>query len=139
MRRKLFGTLFAVVAAIAILIGVQTPAQAESRGCGSGTYCYVEQDTSSGYCDAVVEFGKTSYAYATFENYDAGWDCTGWLERSTDDGSNWYKISGYHTTYSTFVKTTDGTAQYWDGPGYLARACFHLNFSGATIHCTAGI
>jgi hypothetical protein len=117
---------------------LQIAAPAESSFCGAG-YCDVEQDTDTGYCDAIVQFGNANYAYASFEDFNAGWDCTGWLERSTDGGNHWYLESGYHVVYSTFVETQDATGQYWDGGGYLARACFHLNFSGAATHCSRGI
>lgn len=137
MRRKLLRTMLAALGVGAIVLGTQTAAQAETRG-GTSTWQEVQQDTASGYCRAEVEFyGTTSYAQALFYNYKAGWDCTMWLERSTNNGASWYLISGYHTLRDIAPDADlDSTYPYWDGPGYLARACFHLNFSGAAKHCT---
>ena len=138
MRNKLFAVVLAVVAATAVVFGPQTAAQAEESGFG-----WVQQDTDTGYCRAeaaYIQEPNGTYAYATFFNNDAGWACTGWLERSTNGGQSWYLVSGYHTIASSASTLhLDQTDIYWDGPGYEARACFHLNFSGAAHHCSGDI
>lgn len=139
MRKTLVRTLFALIGVTAILLGTPTVANAETRG-GTSTFQEVQQDTDYGFCRAeVYRYGTNSYAYALFYNDHAGWDCTMWLERSTDGGATWYTVSGYHTVYDLSTEDLDSTYPYWDGPGYLARACFHLNFTGAAKHCTYGI
>lgn len=137
MRRKAFSALLTVIGAGTIVLGAQTAAQAEWRDKDAG-YAEVGQDTQTGYCEALVESEYDArYAFGTFINKNAGWSCTGWLERSTDGGHTWYRISGYHTVADgNSVTNTAYTGQYWDTDGYYARACFHLNFSGAANHCT---
>jgi hypothetical protein len=44
--------------------------------------------------------------------------CVGWLERSTDGGNTWSRVSGEHDLYGGESVTT---YNYWDGAGYLAR------------------
>lgn len=137
MRRKAFSALLTVIGASAILLGAQTAAQAEWRDKDAG-YAVVGQNTQSGSCEALVEPEYDArYSYGHFINENAGWSCTGWLERSTDSGHTWYRISGYHTVADGgSVTNEDSTGQYWNSDGYYARACFHFNFSGAANHCT---
>ncbi|WP_426507216.1 hypothetical protein ACPPVO_53795 [Dactylosporangium sp. McL0621] len=134
--------LFTVVGAAAILLGAQTAAQAQTNGGSSSAgVAWVQQDTSTGYCQAEVklDLGTTTYVYGSFVNQHAGLSCIGWLDRSTDGGSYWYTISGYHTVGSYSTAQYDATGDYWDGIGYLARACFRLNFAGSATHCSYGI
>jgi hypothetical protein len=143
MRKKLFRTLFTVVGAIAILLGTQTAAQAETRGDDGPYTSWVEQDTATGLCYAQVSLTYTPtayYAYGWFSDYQAGWSCTGWLERSTNFGSTWSEVSGNHEVYSVPGETSHAqTGNYYDGNGYLARACFTLAFSGSATHCSAAL
>jgi hypothetical protein len=140
MRKKLFRTLFTVVGAIAILLGTQTAAQAETRGNYGADNSWVEQDTATGYCLAEVNTvysGGSLYAYGAFGDEQAGWSCTGWLERSTNSGVTWSEVSGDHIVYSKpGIYDHAQTGNYYDGLGYLARACFKLSFSGAATHCS---
>jgi hypothetical protein len=139
MRRRLFQTLFAAVGVTAVLLGTQTAAHAETHG-GTDTWQVVQQNTDDGYCRAEVgQYGTTAYARALFYNDHAGWDCTMWLERSTDYGKTWFLISDRHTLRDLSTADLDSTYPYWDGSGYRARACFHLNFAGAAKHCTYAI
>lgn len=138
MRKRLSGVLIAVVAVVAAVFGAQSPARAEDRGSN-----WVEQLTASGYCRAWIDTTLNSagsvVAYAEFDDLDPGWTCEGWLERSTDGGKHWYIISGYHLLDSVPVVESDSTGTYYDGVGYLARACFQFTFSGAATHCTYGV
>lgn len=137
VRRRLLLALVTVGASVAVLVGVAAPAQAETKSAN-----WVEQVTASGYCYAEVDLRTNSannvVAHGHFENFLAGWTCTAWLERSTDGGGHWSTVSGYHTLDSIPGLVEDGTGDYYDGVGYLARACFHLDFTGAANHCTYG-
>jgi hypothetical protein len=139
MPKKLYSMLFAAVGITAVLAGTQTAAQAKTYG-GDSDVEWVRQDTASGYCNAWADerYSPDNYVRAHVSNAHAGWSCTGWLERTTDWGLHWYRASGYHTVASqagdiNYAETGD----YWNGAGYLARACFKLNFSGAANHCTS--
>jgi hypothetical protein len=137
MRRKVLRTLSVVAGVTAILVGTQTAAQAETRG-GTSTFQEVQQNTARGYCRAEVYLYSNNYAQARYYNDHAGWDCTMWLERSTNNGATWSMQAGAGATLKNLSGKADlaKTYEYWDGPGYLARACFHLNFAGAAKHCT---
>jgi hypothetical protein len=138
MAKKLFGVLVAVVAAAGVLLGAQTAAHAETKNDN-----WVRQDTSTGYCEARVNTTVHSdnnkrYAMGIFKNYQAGWSCIGWLERSVN-GGRWYRISDEHPVLSLWDWTEmDATGDYYDGDDYRARACFKFTFSGAATHCTYG-
>jgi hypothetical protein len=139
IRRSLLRALFAFVSVAAILLGAQATALADTHG-GTSTFQEVQQNTDYGYCRAEVYVYPNSYAQGLFYNDHAGWDCTMWLERSTNGGATWFVVSGYHTLRDLSTSADlDSTYEYWDGAGYLARACFHLNFAGAAKHCTYGI
>jgi hypothetical protein len=136
MVKRLFGVLVVVAATMGVLLGAQTAAQAETKN-----YNWVQQDTSTGNCKAIVytyidSDNDKKYAWGSFENYQAGWSCIGWLERSVNGGS-WYMVSDRHTVLSLWGMTKKGaTGGYYDGPDYRARACFKFSFSGAATHCT---
>lgn len=74
-------------------------------------------------CNADMTFkwdgNGNDYARANF--YLAGNTCMAWLERSTNYGETWSVISGIH--YSLAPPYHGSTGYYWDGDGYLARAC----------------
>ncbi|WP_329475152.1 hypothetical protein OG555_25955 [Kribbella sp. NBC_01484] len=139
MRRRVLRTLSVAVGVTAILVGTQTAAQAETRG-GTSTWQEVQQDTAAGYCRAEVQLYSNNYARAFYYNDHAGWNCTMLLERSTNNGATWSSVAG-----TAILQNLSGaadlasTGEYWDGPGYLARACFHLNFAGAAEHCTYAV
>jgi hypothetical protein len=139
MPRKLSRILFAVAATVAITLGTQTAAQAAAIG-DEPNGSYVVQSTATGRCEAHIVLSQidgTLNAYGWFLNDYASWSCTGWLERSTDGGIHWYMVSGTHTVASDPNNIhVDNTAFYYDATTYFARACFHLNFSGAATHCT---
>ena len=81
--------------------------------------------TSSTFAEAYFLADNTSYT----EN--------AWMERSTDGGQTWSTVSGVHAMSSSGSVTTYA---YYDGPGYLARACFQFtSWSGAAVHCSTGI
>lgn len=88
-------------------------------------------------------YSKTTPASAKAEFYDyhTGYTMNGWLERSTDGGQSWYQVSGIHSLSSTHsTEQEQTTGQYYDGPGYLARACFQFtSWSGAAVHCGPAI
>jgi hypothetical protein len=97
--------------------------------------------TSKGECLTGVVSGaspksSTSTAGAVFLNQSSGTTCTGWLERTKNDGKTWYNESASHTIGNVSGTTTYAiTATYADGAGYKVRACVRLA-SSSTVHCT---
>jgi len=153
--KKFLNTSIAAAGAVTLFLGVPVPAQAQVVGAqtvvpaqtgGGGSaigYAWVDQATSTGDCYAEVFYSPgpkddPAFAEGYFDNSEAGWTCTGWLERSTNGGSSWYQVSGSHPLASLSYSEA-WTDNYYDGPGYLARACFQFSFAGAAIHCTAAI
>ena len=137
MRIKSFFAAFAVAASVAGVLSAPTAAQAETKEDN-----WVQQDTEFGFCSAQVSLYTTNgkqYASGGFTNTWSGQDCYGWLERSTNGGNSWSLVSGVHLLTPPFKETYDNTGLYYDGPGYLARACFHFGFTGAAHHCTNGV
>lgn len=135
MRKKLLSVVFAVVAAGAIVLGTQTAAQAETRG-GDTSWTWVQQDSSTGFCRAESPRVGTNVS-GIFMNYMVSYGCTGWLERSTNNGSSWTRVSGYHDLAEAYeVTNSASTNLYYDGNYYVARACFRMDFAGAATHCT---
>ena len=118
----------------------------------NGRWADVNQTTASGWANAALQFvdasgdpinSKTTpaFAQATFSNVETGYTMNGWLERSTDGGKTWYQESGIHTLSTTLTSVADQTTDgYYDGSGYLARACFQFtSWSGAAVHCSPAI
>jgi hypothetical protein len=135
MRQRLVGGLAALLGATALVLGIQAPAHA-----GDVSDYEVIQYTNSGLCYAILEkdplSGKDHYVSGLFSNQGSGFTCIGMLERSTDGGAHFTVVSGYHYLASGPTPTVGQTGDYWDGPGYLARACFYFDFSGSAVHCT---
>lgn len=136
-----------VVAAGALLLGVGTGAQADTVVQGTN-YSQVTQTTTAGVASAEAYwsdtsgnpvYSKTSTTYVTgyIADTDSGYTLNGWLERSTDGGKTWFTVSSVHSLSGNSSVTTYG---YYDGPGYLGRACFQFtSWSGAAVHCNDGL
>jgi hypothetical protein len=135
--------------AAACTIGIALGATGTSAQADPATSATVTQTTANGEATGTVVWTdqsesidldtKTSatYAYAYFYAQYTTYTENAWLERSTDGGETWSTVSGVHTLDSEGFVSTDA---YYDGPGYLARACFQFtSWSGAAVHCTAGI
>ncbi|TDT98295.1 hypothetical protein EDD99_6522 [Streptomyces sp. 846.5] len=134
-------TALTLAAAGALALGVQADAQAST-----GTD-QVRGDTWSYNCEfqllATWDGLGDDYAAAKIINwgYDApGEDCQGWLQRYHN--GSWTTVSGIHDVVNTASGGTysQQTYNYWDGSGYLARACGQLiNNSGVAqgVVCTA--
>jgi hypothetical protein len=90
---------------------------------------YVGQSNSHDYAQAGV------YESSQFKDNESG-DCEGWLERSTDGGHNWNMLGDLH--FTTGRGTSDATGWYYDGPGYMARACARDTWKANPDTCTAG-
>ena len=135
--------------AAACTIGIALGASGTSAKADPAVSASVSQTTAEGVMTGTVVWTtqtesidlstKTSstYAYAYFyADYTSFYE-NAWLERSTDGGETWHTVSGVHAMDSYEFVSTDA---YYDGPGYLARACFQFtSWSGAAVHCTAGI
>ncbi|MBF9069076.1 hypothetical protein [Streptacidiphilus fuscans] len=136
----------ALVAAVSLttVLGVTTAAQADTTFTGVN-YAGVYQTTADGSGLAQVDWTtgtKTApaFAHAYIENSHTGYSLNGWLERSTDGGKTWYTVSGVNALNNGSVDSTVQTYDYYDGPGYLARACFQFtSWSGAAVHCSPAI
>lgn len=141
MKRKPLRTLVTATGVAALVLGAQTVAQAETHG-GDGDTQWVQQNTSSGWCRATLEVWKTDnglMAKGVFANDHANYDCTGWLERSSDLGLTWKRISGLHDVLSKPTGEQISSTGNYSDQGYYARVCFHLDFSGAATHCSASL
>lgn len=122
----------AVVAAIALPVGT---AHADTVIDG-GWYSDVTQTTANGYGEAQVAWvdstgsyfasnkNTPAYAQGVFEDVNTNYTLNAWLERSTDGGATWSYLSGIHALNSSSTPQDVWTYAYYDGPGYLARACF---------------
>ena len=132
--KKIFKVLVPVLAGGALLLGTATSAVAETKVDEPGMY-YVTQDTATGDCMAELFHGSGDFVRGTFYNDDSSYTCEGWLERSTNDGASWSLLSDYHTLASGAAD--QNTDDYYDGPGYWAKACFKFtSWAGAATHCT---
>jgi hypothetical protein len=84
-----------------------------------------------GELDANDNAGATRwYARGSFSN--TGASCYVWLERSTNGGKSWHRVSAEHRIDPGQHVTT---YWYWDGAGYLARVCIDPTFP--TASCSA--
>lgn len=149
MRRSFKAAIGA--AALGITLVSAGTAQADTVD-SNGRWAEVTQTTASGWASADLQFvdgsgnpinSKTAPAFvqATFYDVETGYTMNGWLERSTDGGNSWYRVSGTHTLSATLTSTDEATTDpYYDGPGYLARSCFQFtSWSGAAVHCSPAI
>lgn len=138
-------------AALGIVLVSAGSAQADTVDT-NGRWAEVTQTTTSGWAEAALQFVDSSgnpinskttpaYAEATFFDVETGYTLNGWLERSTNGGSTWTQESGIHALSSTLSSTDESTTDpYYDGPGYLERACFQFtSWSGAAVHCSPAI
>ena len=107
-----------------------------ANGLGEGYVWWV-----NGSGDPVDSKSTPAFAEAEFYDYQTGYTLNGWLERSTDGGKTWTQVSGTHALSSTTTDSSSApTDGYYDGPGYLARACFQFtSWSGAAVHCSPAI
>jgi hypothetical protein len=101
----------------------------------------VNYSISKGSCEggvvsAASPKSSTSTAGAVFLNQSSGRTCTGWLERTNNNGKTWYNESASHTIGNVSGTTTYAiTAAYHDGTGYKVRACVRLSGS-STVRCS---
>jgi hypothetical protein len=143
MRYRTARTVLTLGAAFVALLAGGSAAQAETTWTGVN-YAGVAQTTDLGTGWAQVDWNAGSkttpaYAYAYIDNGHTGFALKGWLERD-HDGEGWQRISDYHYLDDTGSDTHAETDQYYDGPGYLARACFQFtSWAGAATHCTPAI
>jgi hypothetical protein len=101
----------------------------------------VSSSTSEDSCQAAVVSAASpksskSTAGAVFINQSSGHTCTGWLERTNNNGKTWYNESASHSIGNVSGTTAYAiTATYADGTGYKVRACLRLSGSSA-VHCS---
>jgi len=142
--RKLMKAALVVTVSLGTVLGVTTAAQADTTFTGAN-YAGIYTDTAAGVALAQVDWTtgtKTApaYAHAYIENSHTAYSLNGWLERSTDGGKTWSIESGINALNDGSADTSVQTYDYYDGPGYLARACFQFtSWSGAAVHCSPAI
>lgn len=142
MRKSAKMTLV-LAAALGALIGSGGAASADTTWTGVN-YAGVDQDTALGSGWAQVDWNAGSktapaYAYAFIDNGHSGYSLNGWLERSHNGGA-FERVSGIHALNDGSADASVLTDAYYDGPGYMARACFQFtSWSGAAVHCTPAI
>lgn len=112
-----------------LVVGTETyPAPTianEGHGCSTGLY------------SAQVSAGAPAYVAAIGSNVYAGVNCTVELERSANKGKSWNVIAPKLIVTPATVVTDAKTANYYDGPGYEARAC--IVAAKGVLHCGAAI
>src|SRR5512146_1895550 len=134
MRKQLAAAAVTACIAAGGLVASAPGARADQSSCGQWSVtlysCWVGQGTAQGSGQARVYFdGSTGLAAGSFSN------TSGFSMRSSlqiDYGT------GYVTVWSSdnFI----GLSPWFDDSGYLARACFQFtSWSGAALHCTAGV
>jgi hypothetical protein len=138
------------IAAVAVLTGAApafaSAATAPATAAG-GNHLYndvagTEAGNSAGFCEAYVlstRLSASDPAYVTmlFGNVHAGTGCTGSLERSAHGGP-WQTVSRGSLPSAGSLVTFRTTPDYYDGPGYRARACFTMSgVRGAA--CTSAV
>jgi len=104
---------------------VAAPSGLPASGGGSKEYGYF---TYNAYCngDMTVKWDGNGNDYARGNFYLGDGSCEGWLERKAP-GGQWTLVSGIHLG----LPYHQSTGWYWDGPGYLARACvgiYHTDY-----------
>lgn len=120
-------------AAVGLMLGSAAPALADTQ------QAYVAGSLTgdgTGACEvfllsAQVSAGGPAYVSAVVANSGTK-TCTGWIERSTNKGKTWTTVSPRvavpHSTPPAYAKTAD----YYDGPGDLARACYQYGTGKAS-------
>lgn len=110
------------------------------QGTADGEGIAVVSWTNAAETEGPTTKTSSTYAMATIINDYSGFALNGWLERSTNGGNTWSNVSSVHAFNNGSVYSAVNTYAYYDGPGYLARACFQFtSWSGAAVHCSPGI
>ncbi|WP_427925115.1 hypothetical protein [Streptomyces sp. cg40] len=143
MMRNSVKAALVLAAAFGAMVGSGSAASADTTWIGAN-YAGVSVNTAKGVGWAQVDWttgSKTApaYAHAWIQNGSTGYSLDGWLERSHNGGA-FVRVSGIHALNDGSTDTSVQTYDYYDGPGYLARACFQFtSWSGAAVHCTPAI
>ncbi|MCC9311101.1 hypothetical protein LN042_29235 [Kitasatospora sp. RB6PN24] len=148
MRKSLKAVIAGGAAMLAVSMGSGT-AFADTAT-NAPKYADVTVNTNYGDCEANISLVGTDqdYVQSNFWNHNTGdtFNCHFWIQRAQRDSSgNYGKFTSLYGNQPIYLGPTPGgvnlwsTGQYWDGPGYLAEACFYMTdltgWTGAT-HCT---
>lgn len=144
MRKATKAALVLTAALGAVAVNGTSASAEESWNAGSSAA--VVQDTASGLGEAMVVWSGTfptkttpAYASAIIYNDTSGFTLEGWLERD-HNGEGFKRISDKHALNNTTGNADIPTDAYYDGPGYMTRACFQFtSWAGAAIHCSPAI
>jgi hypothetical protein len=136
--RKLL-TAVAIAACVAgITIASGQAARADSTLCdnsGGVNTCEVWQNTAAGQALAAASYDTDSGNAWGYVSNRSGFSLNVWVQQNTGDG--------YATVWGPYGISSSGGAlrspSFFDGT-YLTRTCFQFtSWSGAAVHCTAGV
>lgn len=142
MRKRLAAiAAAAAISASGILFASAPAALADTSYCTTtapNNICEVSQSTAVGYASAYATFDSdTKLSWGTFAN-ESGYNMNVWVEIDYGDGN-------LHTVWGPVAMPYDIDAppitspNFYDG-GYLTYSCFQFtSWSGAAVHCTAGV
>ncbi|MDH6129946.1 hypothetical protein [Kitasatospora sp. GP82] len=120
------------VAAGVTLLAVASPRPASAYDPASFTIQQLSQQGCVASLDAYSNDAQGIYTvqvhFAQYGQTPPDTRCVGWLMRSSDSGRTWSEISSTH--YNNTPTSTSWTYQYWDGPGYRAKACMEAYQAG---------
>lgn len=117
--------ILALKAAVVTTAAVAATFTATSAHAATATIIRPVPGAWAGKCEALLYYdtvGTQAQAEVYQSQTAAGGEiCDGWLIRSSDGGATWTTVSGHHNVYTP--GGSDYTGWYWDGPGYLTKAC----------------
>ncbi|WP_427925116.1 hypothetical protein [Streptomyces sp. cg40] len=144
MIRRSLKTALVLAAAFAAMVGGANGASADTWNDGSSAAVTVNTATGVGeamviWTGSALEKTDPAYAAAVIDNDTSGYSLKGWLERSHNGGA-FERVSSVHYLNDGNGENYVQTYGYYDGPGYMARACFQFtSWSGAAVHCSPAI
>jgi hypothetical protein len=135
MRKRLAAAAIAAISASGILLASAPAALADTSTCYSepGSYtCTVVQQTAAGFAGAYSTFYGFN-SQVQFAN-ESGYSMNAWV--NIDYGN------GYVTVWGPVAMPNgdDIFTPDFDDSGFLTQGCFQFtSWSGAAVHCTAGV
>jgi hypothetical protein len=140
MRTRIRRGLTAAALATSAMLGV-----AALPGTAQADQVWTITSVSTAHCRAYLQadYNGSNYARADGIELVGGSNCIVWLERSTNGGSSWYRVSGLHWVDMGSLYPFIGgnlTGWYWDSGSYQARACISESVQAPEDfkHCTWG-
>ncbi|WP_042380034.1 hypothetical protein [Streptacidiphilus melanogenes] len=142
MRTRIRRGLTATALATSALLGI-----AVLPGTAQAATSWTFTSVSTTHCRAYLraEYTNANYAQGTGQVLDGAYNCVMWLEKSTNGGASYSRVSGLHwlnvtTNIDSLIGNTY-TGWYWDNDGNdRARACISESIQAPESfkHCTWG-